>query len=256
MKNYPVRLVVDIGNTNTNFGVFLKNRLNKSFSIKTSTQQRRYRKHIKQILRRVQQDYPELTKVIVCSVVPYATRCFSQQAKSELKRKVILVGKDLKVPIKNKYSRPKQVGQDRLVGAYAASFLYGKPLIIIDLGTAITMDVVSPKGDYVGGIIIPGIELSLQVLFARAALLPLVEIKKPKNVIGQNTQESILSGIFWGYGSMINGLISQIKKELKIKPKIVLTGGHSKMMKTYLRYNAKIDMDLIMKGLNILGTNM
>ena len=123
---------------------------------------------------------------------------------------VDIIGRDIVVPIKNRYKNPKQVGQDRLVGAYGAMKIYGCPLIVVDLGTAITFDVISPKGEYLGGAIVPGIRLSAESLFLKTALLPHIEIQAPRHIIGKTTQESMLSGLFYGYGSLCRGIIDLI----------------------------------------------
>lgn len=153
----------------------------------------------------------------------------------------------------NKYKNPRQVGQDRLVGAYAAMTLYGKPTIIIDLGTAITFDAVSGKGEYLGGAIVPGIRLSAESLFLKTALLPQIDIKAPNSVIGRTTQESILSGLFYGYGSLCRGFIDLIAKQIKGKPKVVMTGGHTQLMKKFINRDIRVvDEELVFKGLDLL----
>ena len=138
------------------------------------------------------------------------------------------------MPMENNYN-PKQIGQDRLVGAYAAKVLYGFPAIIIDFGTATTFDVVNGKGEYDGGLIVPGIRLSTETLFQKTALLPRIEnIQAPKNLVGKNTQDSILSGLFYGYGTMSSGLIDLIEKKIKGKAKVIITGGYTSLMKKYI----------------------
>jgi type III pantothenate kinase len=155
--------------------------------------------------------------------------------KAELGVKAHIIGEDIKVPMVNRYKNPRQVGQDRLVGAFAAMSLYGKPVIIIDLGTAITFDAVSASGEYLGGAIVPGIRLSAESLFLKTALLPQIDIKAPKSVIGRTTQESILSGLFYGYGSLCRGFIELMQKQVKGHPVIVMTGGHTQLMKRFIK---------------------
>ena len=167
---------------------------------------------------------------------------------------VDIIGRDIQVPIKNRYKNPKQVGQDRLVGAYGAMKIYGRPLIVVDLGTAITFDVISPKGEYLGGAIVPGIRLSAESLFLKTALLPHIEIQAPKHIIGKTTQESILSGLFYGYGSLCRGFIDLISQEIKAKPKVVMTGGHTHLMKKFVSPKIRIiDEDLVFKGIYFLS---
>jgi len=187
-------------------------------------------------------------------VVPPVLLTVESVVKKVLKQPPRLVGRDVVVPIKNRYSNPRQVGQDRLVCAYAAAVLYGTPAIVIDLGTAITVDVVSVKKEYLGGAIIPGLRLSAESLFHKTALLPMVEICKPVAVIGKDTRSSILSGLFYGYGQMLQGLVSLLRAELGRKPKVVITGGYANLMKKFIA--PKVDVVepfLVFQGLRLIA---
>ena len=140
-----------------------------------------------------------------------------------------------------------------MVGAYAALQLYGKPVIIIDLGTAITFDVVSSKREYLGGAIVPGLRLSAEALFLKTALLPQIAIKAPKSVIGRTTQESILSGLFYGYGCLCRGFIELMSQQLHSRPKVIMTGGHTHLMKKFISPKVRIiDEHLVHKGMALL----
>lgn len=206
-------------------------------------------------LRRVKRHFPTLKEAILCSVVPDNLRIVERAVQRHLKLKPLVIGRDIKVPIKNKYRNPKQVGQDRLVGAFAVKELYGYPAIIIDLGTAITFDVVSFQGDYEGGMIVPGIRLSAEALFQKTALLPRIErFKIPHAMIGKETKDSILSGIFYGYGAMCRGLIDELTGKVQGKPKVIVTGGHTRLMRRFIaRKITKVDECLIFKGLQLLA---
>ena len=162
---------------------------------------------------------------------------------------LLVVGRDIKVPIKNLYRKAYQVGQDRLVGAYGAKILYGTPAIIIDFGTATTFDVVSKKGEYLGGVIVPGLRLSIESLFEKTALLPKVKIQRPEGVIGKDTKNSILSGISYGYGSLCDGMIELISKQIKQKPVVIITGGYSALIKEFIKRFDYIDKSLVFKGM-------
>lgn len=198
---------------------------------------------------------PSIRQIMICSVVPEVTARVEKICRQKCDGPICVIGRDMIVPIKNNYRNPKQVGQDRLVGAYAAKILYGAPLVIVDFGTAITFDVVSGKGHYEGGIIVPGLRLSLESLFKKTALLPNIEnIIPPKDLIGRDTKSSMLSGIFNGYGHMCAGLIQSIAKKVKGRPKIIMTGGHTHFMKRYIRQKIdKIDGGLVFKGLALLA---
>ena len=192
---------------------------------------------------------------MICSVVPAALPTVRSVLERKLKLKATVVGREVRVPIKNRYRPPGAVGQDRLVCAYAAMRLYGTPAIVIDLGTAITLDVVSAGGEYVGGIIVPGIRLTAESLAKKTALLP--EAKKiapPRTLVGKNTRGSILSGIFYGYGALCGGLAEQIGGQFKKKPVVVITGGYVSAMKKFISHPVDhVDKDLVFKGLAFLS---
>ena len=208
-----------------------------------------------------------LSRAIICSVVPKASKILEDILKKNVA--VDIIGRDIVVPIKNRYKNPKQVGQDRLVGAYGAMKIYGRPLIVVDLGTAITFDVISAKGEYLGGAIVPGIRLSAESLFLKTALLPNIEIQAPKHIIGKTTQESILSGLFYGYGSLCKGMIDSLSSQLSFPRKVgltdtrscsresirvVMTGGHTHLMKKFVSPKIRIiDEDLVFKGIYFLS---
>ncbi len=249
-----ISLTVDIGNTTIHFAVCKNGDIVCRKSIATVQKNLELHADLKKALAFFCRRYSSLSRVVICSVVPSVTKVLGPLVFKYLKIKPLIVGQDTVVPIKNLYNNPKQVGQDRLVCAYAACELYGEPAIVIDLGTAITLDVVSQQREYLGGIIVPGIHITAETLFERTALLPLVEITKPKSVIGKDTQGSILSGIFYGYGEMLKGLIKLLSHDSKVKPKVIITGGHAKLMAEYIKESIDvIDPDLVLKGLMLLG---
>jgi len=243
-------LAIDIGNTTVTLAIMKGRRVVQRHSLETSG----LPTELKKTLNRIKRNFPQLREVILCSVVPKTLKIIDRALRRHLKITPLVIGCDIKVPIKNHYRDPRQVGQDRLVCAYAAKCLYGSPVIIVDFGTAITFDVVSKQGHYQGGIIVPGIRLSVESLYKKTALLPKINaIKGPKALVGKDTQESILSGIFFGYGSMCCGLIDRIAKGLKRRPKVIVTGGHTHLMRKFIAKKiTKIDKDLVFKGMAIL----
>lgn len=245
-----MHLAIDIGNTTVTCAVMKGMRVIETRSLENNA----LRTTLKRELPRIKRKFPQINNVILCSVVPRILKMVDRSVVWNLKIKPVVIGRDVKVPLKNKYRNPKQVGQDRLVCAYAAKSLYGSPAIIIDFGTAITFDVISKQGHYEGGIIVPGIRLSAESLYKKTALLPKIAlIKGPKALIGKDTQESILSGIFFGYGSMCCGLIDHISKGLKGKPQVIVTGGHTHLMRKFIvKKITKIDKDLVFKGMALL----
>lgn len=228
-------LAVDIGNTTIAFAVIDQGKVLAVKRMDTVVKSESLRWQLKGVLREFKRRYAGISQAIICSVVPKVVSMIKRSIKAELDVKVHVVGEDIKVPMVNRYKNPRQVGQDRLVGAYAAMVLYGKPAIIIDLGTAITFDAVSADAEYLGGAIVPGIRLSAESLFSKTALLPQIDIKAPRSVIGRTTQESILSGLFYGYGSLCRGFIELMEHQVKGRPKIIMTGGHTQLMKRFIK---------------------
>ena len=247
-------LTIDIGNTTISFGLIKGRRIIFVDSLKKGKGAKSPKARIERILKKIHAQYPKVKDVMICSVVPELINPMSAASKKFLKIKPIIIGRDIKVPIKNNYRNPRQVGQDRLVGAFAAKSLYGNPVIIVDFGTAITFDLVSDKGDYEGGMIVPGIRLSTESLFEKTALLPEVKgVQKPTLLIGKDTKGSIASGIFYGYGTMCAGLVDLISKKIRKKPKVIVTGGDASLMtKGFLRKIDKVDQHLVFKGMDLL----
>jgi type III pantothenate kinase len=246
-------LAVDIGNTSISIAVLNGRRIKWIGNLDVQSKPRNLKNIFHKVLIGIPKKF-EINEAIICSVVPDKTNFIIRLIKSELGVPVFVVGKDLIVPITNRYHNPKQVGQDRLIVVYAVKVLYGQPAIVIDLGTAITFDVLSEKGHYEGGIIVPGIRLSLESLHSKTALLPKIEsVRSPKTLIGKNTKESILSGIFYGYGEMCSGLIERISNQMKSDPQVIVTGGYTGVMKKFISAKIiKIDQLLVFKGMAAL----
>jgi type III pantothenate kinase len=249
-------LAIDIGNTNIGFAVIHKTgRIVTVVTVNTDAKADKIKAVVARILRA-----QVISRAIICSVVPKVSKKLEDMLKKTIP--VDIIGREVVVPIKNCYKNPKQVGQDRLVGAYGAMKIYGCPLIVVDLGTAITFDVISPKGEYLGGAIVPGIRLSAESLFLKTALLPHIEIQTPRHIIGKTTRESMLSGLFYGYGSLCKGMIDLLSVSLRgaskasdeaISVKVVMTGGHTRLMKKFVSPEIRIiDEDLVFKGIALL----
>ena len=238
-------LAIDIGNTNISLGLFRNERLISRYDI--PTKQRSYLPDLKKIF-----NNNKIDDVIICSVVPESTIILKKELKKLLDKKSIIIGKDIIVPIKNLYRKPKQVGQDRLVNAYAGAKLYSAPLIVVDFGTAITFDVISKHKEYLGGMILPGLEISLDVLGKRTALLPKIKLNNPKEFIGRDTKDSILSGVVYGFAALTDDLAIRIKNKIGKSAKVIGTGGNIGLIGKYCKQIDKIDRDLTLKGLNLI----
>lgn len=192
-------------------------------------------------------------KVVIVSVVPATLKKLKRSLKRKHKNaKILVVGENIKVPLKCRYNK-RQVGQDRLVTAFAAKRLYGLPILIIDFGTAVTFDFVSHKGVYEGGLMLPGIKMSLDSLSERTAMLPKTYLKKTRSFIGRDTVSSIRNGMIYGYASACDGLVSRFRKKMGKNLKVVATGGDARLIAGYTRSLKKIDPNLSLKGLCLLS---
>ena len=243
-------LAIDIGNTNITVGALKGERLVRKTKIPTHNYFI-YEKLLNNFMKNC--GFDNKCSVVISSVVPEALSYLTKILRKK-KYRIIVIGKDKKVPMSNLYKKKSEVGQDRLVNAYGAKALYGAPCVIIDLGTAITFDIVSRKGEYLGGLILPGIELSLRSLYERTALLPKVVLRPSTNIIGKDTVNSMRAGILFGFGAMCDGLVSEYRKILGANTKVIATGGNARLMKRYAKSIQTVDPDLTLKGLHLLVT--
>jgi type III pantothenate kinase len=239
-------LLIDIGNTNTAIEVVKGDRTVKRYFIRSS------RDHISIVsIKRLLEKY--LTKVesaLIVSVVPGFTNIIVRSLKKTIPGiSVMVVGKNIKVPINNLYKKPEEVGQDRLVTSYAAKNIVKPPFVVIDFGTAVTMDYVNKKGEYEGGLIFPGLRLALGSLVKDTALLPRVDIKPTKRFVGKNTKESMNNGILYGYASMCDGLISKFRKTCGSSLRVLATGGDAGLVAEYSKHINRVYPALIFEGL-------
>ncbi len=247
-------LTVDIGNTNIVCGVFERDRLLKCFRIGTN----RYRTSdeygiiLLDLLRHSQINVQGLSGAIISCVVPHLLKTFVDTLLRYFYMEPLIVGPDIELGMPVLCRKPEEVGADRLVNAIAGFEIYKEALIVVDLGTATTFDYVTERGEYAGGVIAPGIMVSLEALFKRASKLPRVGIVKPDSVIGKDTVSSMQSGIFHGYSALIDGVIDRIKKEVGGSPKVIATGG----LATFIREGSlcidEVEPELILHGLRVI----
>ena len=236
-------LIGDIGNTDIKLCIFNINKKKiKKITLKTEKLSLSYmRSKLKGV------KFKNIKKILFCSVVPKSYKLVKKffNLHTDIKCKEI---KDLDISklIKIKVNK-KQIGSDRIVNAISAANNKNN-FIIVDFGTATTFDVVL-KNSYIGGVIAPGLELSLSNLINKASLIPKIKFNKVKHVLGKNTVDSVKSGFYWGYTGLINNIISLITKEFKYKFKIILTGGLAHLFKNNLKYNSYIDKELTINGL-------
>ena len=222
-------LTVDVGNTNTVLGLFDGERLFESYRIKTDT--RGTADELALMFRGLLTGHPPPDGVAVCSTVPAVldqlTAMFDRYFADV---RTIVVGPGVRTGVPILTDNPREVGPDRIVNTLAASTLYGGPCIVVDFGTSTNFDVVSPRGDFLGGALAPGIEISVDALAARAARLFKVELVEPRSVIGKNTNEALQSGLLYGFAGQVDGLVRRIAQELGGDPVVLATGGLSSLM--------------------------
>ncbi|MFH1853946.1 MAG: type III pantothenate kinase [Candidatus Omnitrophota bacterium] len=237
-------LAIDIGNTNIHCGVFEGKSLHRIFKIQTRD---------KMFRRKIRSHAKKLERVIIVSVVPESLKRVERELRGALKCPVFVVGRDVDSGVKNRYKKPWQVGQDRLVNARAVFELYGGKAIVVDFGTAITIDIVNGRKEYLGGVIAPGVEVSIDALSERAALLPRVTLREPRDILGRETQESMISGAIYGFSGLCDGIIEKLRKKYCRGYKVIATGGMARLIGPYCKRVNKIDPDLTLKGLNLIG---
>jgi type III pantothenate kinase len=247
-------IVLDIGNTNVSVGVLKGTSVDRSFKFETSLLKspKKIEGALRKGLAEARWETKPLQAVYVCSVVPALNANIKKIVRSFFKMDPIIVGEDVPVPIINRYRIPHQVGQDRLVNAYAGLKLFGGGLIIVDFGTAITFDIVSKKAEYLGGLIVPGLRLMQEALHRKTALLPYVELAKPMEIIGKDTVSSIRAGIVFGVAGLCDGILLRLlKKECK-GFKVIVTGGDAHLIKPYSAYLSCLEEHLVFKGLALI----
>jgi len=245
-------LAIDIGNSLIKFGVFDGDKLFDKFSIATKRDYRSEELHFDR-LKFAGDKLLKVVTVMVSTVVPELIDVVREASRSQFKVTPTFVDHNANFGIENKYDPPTAVGIDRLVNASAAVEKYGTPVIICSFGTATVIDAVNKKGEFVGGIIAPGVKLMSESLHQQTAQLPSVDIERPDKVIGNSTAEAILSGVVNGQIAMADGLIKQIASELGAKPRVIATGGFSHLIADTIKTVSVIDENLTLDGLRLLA---
>ena len=247
-------LAIDIGNTNIVIGCIVNDEI--QFKARIATDRLRtsdqYGVEIKNMLEAYGVRIQDVDDCIISSVVPPVFNSVKTGVIKILGKQPMVVGPGLKTGLNIHVDVPSQVGSDRIVIAVAALAEYKAPLILMDLGTATTIEVVEPENTYMGGVIIPGVKVSLDALTSRAAQLPGISLDKPKNVIGKNTVDCMRSGMIYGTASMIDGLIDRMSEELGHSSTIVATGGLAQFITPLCKHDIILEKDLLLKGLNII----
>jgi type III pantothenate kinase len=251
-------LAIDIGNTNIVVGAFDGDRLLRSWRL--STQRDRTADEmgmfLLQLLQHRQLTPGDADGIVIASVVPTLTRPTVEMATRYFDRTPLLVDGSLDTGMPVLYELPSEVGADRIVNGVAAYERYGRarrlPLIVVDFGTATTFDAISEQGEYLGGVICPGVSISADALFQRAAKLPRVDVRRPDAVIGRTTVGSIQSGLFYGYVGLVEGVVRRMRGELGSRAACVATGGLAEMIAPETPAIDEVDRDLTLHGLRII----
>lgn len=247
-------LVIDVGNTNTSLGVYSEEKLIANWRMATV----RYRTSdeygvlARQLFALSEIDYREITAVVIASVVPPLNFTFQKAAEHYFNHTPVFIDNQTNTGLKILYEPASDVGADRIVDAVAAVFRYGAPCIVVDFGTATTFDSINQQGEYLGGVITPGITISSDALFTRAAKLPRVEIKKPSRVIGNSTVGSIQSGLYYGYAGLVDGILERMIEELGAETRVVATGGLAKLIAQASKLIETVDDTLTLEGLRLI----
>jgi type III pantothenate kinase len=247
-------LTIDVGNSNTVLGVFRGDELIANWRLTTAREQTvdEYGVLTRNLFTLANLDRDAIGGVIISSVVPPVNWTLAEMARVYFGKKALFVEPGVKTGMPVLVDNPLEVGADRIVNGVAAFHHYGGPCIVVDFGTAITFDAISAKGEYLGGVIAPGIGIASEALFARAARLPRVEIKDPGKVIGTNTVTHIQAGLYYGAVDMVDGMIARIKKELGENAKVVATGGQARLVARGSQQIQHTDEFLTLTGLRLI----
>lgn len=247
-------LAIDIGNTNISLGIFREDELVYSWRLSTATSRTtdEYYLALTELFNKAGVNLEKVRGIIVSSVAPKVLTVIKEALTRMFTLTPYILGENIEAPIKNLYERPEEVGQDRLVNAISAFYSFKKMVIVIDFGTAITFDIVSSLGEYLGGIIVPGIEISLEALISKAALIPEIRLNRPESLLGKNTTESVRSGVIYGFASLCDGLIEKIKEEFGKDIPVVATGGQAKLIAPYCQKIDNLSPHLTLLGLKII----
>lgn len=247
-------LVADVGNTQTVLGLYEGKDLVHDFRIESSKGRTvdEYHVLLRALLDVAEVDREEVEAAIIASVVPAVTETIEGAIALAFGFDPLVVGPGIKTGMPILYENPREVGADRIVNAVAAYERVGSSCIVVDFGTATTFDCISEKGEYLGGSIAPGMNISAQALFTRAAKLPRAEIARPPKAVGRNTIHSMQSGIVFGYVGLVEGLVERLRKEMGGAKAVIATGGLAHLIEPETEVIDEVDDDLTLEGLRLL----
>lgn len=247
-------LAIDIGNTNVVLGVFEGERLRESWRVGTKLQMTadEHAMVLKDLFGFAGLEFRQVTGIIISTVVPPLQSVLAEVSRKYFGIDPLVVSSEIRTGLTFAYDNPREIGADRIVNAVAAYRFYGGPLIIVDFGTATTFCAVTQAGEYLGGVIVPGIKLSAEALTQRAAKLPRFELARPRSVIGRDTVSAMQSGILYGYAGLVDGIVDRMRSEFAADAKVVATGGLAGLVAPETRTIREVRPHLTLEGLRIL----
>ncbi|SOC26422.1 type III pantothenate kinase [Ureibacillus xyleni] len=248
-------LVLNVGNSNIAIGIYRNDKLAYNFSIETNRRKTEdeYAMQLKMLFNHVGISFEEIKGIIISSVVPPIMYALEEMCRKYFHVKPLVVGPGVKNGLNIKYENPREVGADRIVNAVAAVDEYGgKPLIVVDFGTANTYCYISEKGDYLGGAIAPGITISTEALFSKTAKLPRIEINRPTTIIGKNTISAMQAGVIYGFVGQVEGIVSRMKQTSIEDAFVIATGDLANLIANETKMIDIVDPLLTLKGLYII----
>jgi type III pantothenate kinase len=247
-------LVIDVGNSNTSLGVYSDEVLLAHWRLTTNSSRTidEYGVHARNLFELAQINFKDIEAIAVASVVPPLNYTVRRMAEVYFHLTPLFIDHTTDTGLKILYEPASDVGADRIVDAVAAIARHGKPCIVVDFGTATTFNAINSAGEYLGGLITPGIMISSEALFSRTAKLPRVDIKRPQKVIGSSTVEAMQSGLYYGYAGLVDGVLERMLEEMDVKPRIIATGGLASLIATGSKYIEKVDDTLTMEGLRLV----
>jgi type III pantothenate kinase len=247
-------LVIDVGNTNTSLGVYRREELLAHWRLTTNLGRTvdEYGVHTRNLFELAQLDFKDIEAVAIASVVPPLNYTLKRMSEVYFQLTPLFIDHATDTGLTILYEPPSDVGADRIVDAVAAVAKYGSPCIVVDFGTATTFNAINAAGEYLGGVITPGIMISTEALFSRTAKLPRVDFRRPGKVIGSSTVAAMQSGLYYGYAGLVDGVLARMIDEMDTKPRVIATGGLAPLIASASKFIEEVDETLTLAGLRLI----